>query len=128
MKTEIFPDTLKIAKVKPLYKKGDNLRLNNCMPNSLLPTISKKFQRIMHTQLYPYFDANNLLSERQYGFRSPHSTELACIKLVDYITTELDSIKKIKLPAAIYVDLSKALSYIITCSWNFTFFDQELFN
>ena len=108
LKTGVFPDALKIAKVKPLYKKGDNFCLNNYRPISLLPTISKIFERVMFTQLYSYLNANNLLSEQQYGFRSQHSTELACVKLVDYITTEMDNIKKIKTPTAIYLDLSKA--------------------
>ena len=96
LKTGVFPDALKIAKVKPLYKKGDNFCLNNYRPISLLPTISKIFERVMFTQLYSYLNANNLLSEQQYGFRSQHSTELACVKLVDYITTEMDNIKKNK--------------------------------
>ena len=111
MKTGIFPDALKIAKVKPLYKKGDNFCLNNYRPISLLPTISKIFERVMFTQLYSYLNVNFLLSEQQYGFRSQHSTELACVKLVDYyhyITTEMDNIKKIKSPTAIFLDLSKA--------------------
>ena len=108
LKTGVFPDALKIAKVKPLYKKGDNFCLNNYRPISLLPIISKIFERVMFTQLYSYLNANNLLSEQQYGFRSQRSTELACVKLVDYITTEMDNIKKIKTPTAIYLDLSKA--------------------
>ena len=108
LRTGIFPDALKIAKVKPLYKKGDNFCLNNYRPISLLPTISKIFERVMFTQLYSYLNANSLLSEQQYGFRSQHSTELACVKLVDYITTEMDNIKKIKSPTAIFLDLSKA--------------------
>ena len=108
LKTGIFPEALKIAKVKPLYKKGDNFCLNNYRPISLLPTISKIFERVMFTQLYSYLNAHNLLSEQQYGFRSQHSTELACVKLVDYITTEMDNIKKIKTPTAIFLDLSKA--------------------
>ena len=74
----------------------------------LLRTISKIFERVMFTQLYSYLNANNLLSEQQYGFRSQHSTELACVKLVDYITTEIDNINKIKSPTAIFLDLSKA--------------------
>ena len=108
LKTGVFPDALKIAKVKQLYKKGDNFCLNNYRPISLLPTISKIFERVMFTQLYSYLNANNLLSEQQYGFRSQHSTELAYVKLVDYITTEMDNIKKIKTPTAIFLDLSKA--------------------
>ena len=110
LKTGIFPEALKIAKVKPLYKKGDNFCLNNYRPISLLPTISKIFERVMFTQLYSYLNAHNLLSEQQYGFRSQHSTELACVKLVDYITTEMDNIKKIKTPTAIFLDLSKVLT------------------
>ena len=138
LKTGVFPDALKIAKVKPLYKKGDNFCLNNYRPISLLPTISIIFERVMFTQLYSYLNANNLLSEQQYGFRSQHSTELACVKLVDYITTEMDNIKKIKTPTAIFLDLSKAFD---TLNFNILlnklqyygidgipFFDQKLFN
>ena len=49
--TEIFPTAFKIAKVKPIYKKGNKSDLNNYRPISLLPTISKIFERVIHTQL-----------------------------------------------------------------------------
>ena len=75
LETGIFPDALKVAKVKPLYKKGDSCCFNTYRPISLLPTISKIFERVMFSQLYSYFNVNNLLS----GFRSQHSTELACV-------------------------------------------------
>ena len=83
--TGIFPDLLKIAKVKPLFKRGDTALLNNYRPISLLPTISKVFERVIYSQLYAYFNDNNLMSEQQYGFRAQHSTELASVKLVDHI-------------------------------------------
>ena len=73
-----------------------------------MPTISKIFERVMYTQLYYYFNVNNLLSEQQYGFRSQHSTELASVKLVDFILKEMDNIRDIKIPASIFLDLSKA--------------------
>ena len=101
-------DALKVAKVKPLFKKGNNCCLNNYRPISLLPTISKIFERVMYTQLYSYFNVTNLLSEQQYGFRSQHSTELACVQLVDYILKEMDNIRDIKIPAFLFLDLSKA--------------------
>ena len=63
LETGIFPDALKVAKVKPLYRKGDNCCFNNYRPISLLPTISKNFERVMFTQLYSCFNINNLLSE-----------------------------------------------------------------
>ena len=48
---------------------------------------------------------NELLCEQQYGFRSQHSTELAAIKLVDYLTHKMNTNK---MPTSIYLDLSKA--------------------
>ena len=83
--TGIFPDLLKIAKVKPIFKRGDTAQLNNYRPISLLPTISKVFERVIYSQLYAYFNDNNLMSEQQYDFRAQHSTELASVKLVDNI-------------------------------------------
>ena len=71
--TGIFPEKLKIAKIKPLHKKGDKCCFNNYRPISILPTNSKVFERVMYTQLYNYFNVNNLLTEQQYGFRSKHS-------------------------------------------------------
>ena len=105
LKTGIFPKAFKIAKVKPIYKKGDKADLNNYRPISLLPTISKIFERVIHTQLYKYLSDNKLLCEQQYGFRSQHSTELAAIKLVDYLTHNIDTNN---IPISIYLDLSKA--------------------
>ena len=106
--TGIFPDLLKIAKVKPLFKRGETCQLNNYRPISLLPTISKIFERIIYSQLYAYFSQNNLLSEEQYGFRAQHSTELASVKLVDYIIKKMDDAQSVKTPVTIHCDLSKA--------------------
>ena len=49
--TRIFPNLLKIAKVKHLFKRGDVSQLNNYRPISVLPTISKVFERIIYSQL-----------------------------------------------------------------------------
>ena len=88
--TGIFPSLLKIGKVKPFFKRGDVSQLNNYRPISLLPTISKVFERSIYSQLYEYFNENNLLTEQQYGFRVQNSTELASVKLVDNIIKEMD--------------------------------------
>ena len=105
LRTGIFPDRLKIAKVLPLYKKGDNKLLDNYRPISLLPSLSKIFEKIMNDQLREYFTNNNLFYSSQYGFRSKHSTDLAAAELIDRITKSLDSGKK---SLAIFMDLSKA--------------------
>ena len=90
VETGIFPDVLKISKVIPIYKKGDVSLSSNYRPISLLPTLSKIFERVIYNQLYNYFVDNSLLTEQQFGFRAKHSTELATIRLVDYINKEMD--------------------------------------
>ena len=67
--TGIFPDAFKVAKIILIFKKGDSSLLVNYRPISLLPTISKVFERVIHDQMYEYFNNFNLLAEQQYGFR-----------------------------------------------------------
>ena len=50
--TGIFPESLKIAKVKPLLKKNDHHTISNYRPISLLPSISKVFEKIIYQQTY----------------------------------------------------------------------------
>ena len=103
--TGIFHESLKIAKVKPLFKKNDYHTISNYRPISLLPSISKVFERIIHQQTYSYFQKNNLFNSSQYGFRVGHSTELAAIEIVDRVIQNLDNNET---PINIYLDLSKA--------------------
>ena len=100
-----FPDLFKKSKITPLFKKSDQSLLLNYRPISLLPTISKVFERILFDQMYTYFNTNSLLVEQQYGFRKNHSTEYAAIKLVDHASKEMESGK---IRCALYIDLSKA--------------------
>ena len=97
--TGIFPKKLKIAKVIPLFKKGDSHLFDNYCPISLLPAISKVFEKVVFEQTYDYFNKHKLLYISQYGFRKKHSTELAALELTDHVTDFLDSGK---LPISIF--------------------------
>ena len=103
--TGIYPDLLKISKVIPLYKKDDKTVLSNYRPISLLPSISKNFEKVIHLQLSEYLENNKLISPNQYGFRKKHSTEFASLHLVDHLNYEIDMGRT---PLNIYLDLSKA--------------------
>ena len=103
--TDIFPKKLKIVKVIPLFKKGDSHLFDNYRPISLLPAISKIFEKVAFQQTYEYFNKHNLLYINQYAFRKKYSTELAALELTDQVTNYLDSGK---LPISIFLDLSKA--------------------
>ena len=107
--TGIFPDTLKTAKITPVFKKGDQHITDNYRPISLLPVISKIFEKVVFLQVYEYFTENKLLYENQYGFRKYHSTELASLEFTDKIILNLD---EGKIPVSLYLDLSKAFDTI----------------
>ena len=103
--TGIFPDAFKLSKVIPLYKKDDSSLLDNYRPISLLPTISRIFEKDIHDQLYEYFVKYNLLTEQQYGFPKQHSTEYASVSLIDHISKEMENGK---IPTNVCIDLTKA--------------------
>ena len=101
----IFPEVMKLAKVLPLFKKEDPSCFNNYRPISLLLSMSKVYEKIVHNQLLSYFTDNKLFYSHQYGFRPNHSTESATLELVDRIFNLLDNDK---IPFALFMDLSKA--------------------
>ena len=103
--TGIYQNAFKIAKVIHNFKKGDPSLLTNYRPISLMPTLSKIFERAMFTQLYSFFITNNILCEQQYGFIAGHSTELAATKLIDHTYEQID---QQKISVHIYIDLSQA--------------------
>ena len=86
----IFPNKLKIAKVIPIFKKDDAHLLNNYRPISLLPTISKVFEKVVQEHLTEFLNVNKLLYNSQYGFRKAHSTETATLELIDTLLQTLD--------------------------------------
>ena len=105
----IFPTKLKIAKIIPIFKKDDIHLFDNYRPISLLPAISKIYEKTVHIQLLNYLTTNKLLYTHQYGFRPDHSTELAALELTDQVFSLLDLKKQ---PFAIFIDLSKAFDTI----------------
>ena len=99
----IYPDNFKISKTTPLHtsKKDDRTIVSNYRPISLLPTMPKIIERVMHSQLYAFLNENNLITEQQYGFRS----KLATLRLTDTIMYELDNSH---IPVALLLVLFKA--------------------
>ena len=101
----IFPDKLKIAKVTPIFKKGNKKLICNYRPISVLPIISKVFETVLQEQLTEYFTTYNLFAPQQYGFRKNSSTELATLELIDRLLNQMNNHK---IPTNFYIDLSKA--------------------
>ena len=92
----IFPDDLKILKVSPIYKADNSSNISNYRPISVLPSFSKMLERIMYNCLQKYLKYQNILYNKQFGFRTGHSTEHAIAQLVDQIYEAFDN-KRIKI-------------------------------
>ena len=51
LKEEVFPDDLKLADITPIFKKEDSLNKENYRSVSILPHLSKLFERILYKQI-----------------------------------------------------------------------------
>ncbi len=109
LNTGIFPDKLKVAKIKPIHKKDDESLFTSYRPISLLSAIFKILEKVIFKQLYQFFQDEQLFYNGQYGFRTEHSTELAALELVDREMVEMDNNNT---PISIFFDLSKAFDTI----------------
>ena len=69
LQTGIFSDKLKIARVTPLFKGGENYESGNCRPISVLPCFSKILEKIMYNRLCKYLTNNSMLYKKQFGFQ-----------------------------------------------------------
>ena len=109
LKKGIFLEKMKIAKVSPIFKKGDKSILSNYRPISVLPCFSKILERIMYNRLYAYLAENNILFNKQFGFRAGHSTEHALLELIDHISGSFNDKSYFQ---GIFIDLSKAFDTV----------------
>ena len=110
IKVSKFPQQCKIAKLKPLYKnKGSKVETKNYRPISLLPLVSKLFEKVIHTQTQIFLDENHILYKFQSGFRQKHSTDTSLSYLNDKILQGFD---KGHFTGMILIDLQKAFDTI----------------
>ena len=80
-----FPKILKNAKIVPIFKKGNVYEIGNYRPISLLPSLSKIWEKVINIQLTEKMDEYNITSDTQFGFRKNHSTINAVQRLVQEI-------------------------------------------
>ena len=102
-----FPDNLKVVDITPVFKKKDPLNKENYRPVSVLPSISKIFEKLMQKQINGYI--NNFLSPYLCGYRKGFSTQLALLSLTEKWKKVLDN-KGIR--GAVLMDLSRVFGTI----------------
>ena len=102
-----FPDELKLADVSSLFKKDVKTFKGDYRPISVLPTVSKVFERFMGTQISTYM--SQYLSCLLCGFREGYNAQHALIRTIEKWRTCLDKGGKV---GAIFMDFSKAFDCI----------------
>ncbi len=102
-----IPEAWKMARVLPLFKKGDKDKVVNYRPISNLNSLSKVYEKLVLEKLMR--ETSGMEGTSQHGFRPHHSTTTACLELQSVIAKGLDEGKVV----AVYsVDLSAAFDLL----------------
>ena len=102
----VFPSELKIARVIPIYKGGDNMQINNYRPMSV---IFKIFERIMYNRIIEFVNNHNILYKYQFGFTEKYGTNIVLIVLINKISTAISNGDMV---LGVFLDFSKAFDTV----------------
>ena len=100
-----FPSNLKNADICPFSK--SLILFANYRPVSILPTLSKVYEKIFHQQICEYFKC--IFSKYLCGFRRGHSTQHCLLFMLEKLKRALD---KGQVTGILLTDLSKAFDSI----------------
>ena len=98
-----YPSSLKLADVTPIYKAKERILKKNYRPVSLIPILSKIYEKNMYDPIYSYIE--KFLSPFLFGFRKGHSTQQCLLVMIEMWKKALD---EKKVAGGILTDLSKA--------------------
>ena len=109
LKSGIFPNSYKLARVVPIFKAGAIDNLSNFRPISCLPTLSKILEKIVVSQLNNFLNLNSLIYKYQFGFQSKLSTLHPLMHILKFIT---EALNENDFAVAIFLDLQKAFDLV----------------
>ena len=108
IKNKKFAAQLKVADITPLHKKLETIFKENYRPVSLLPLVSKIFERVMLKQMKPFIES--FLSKWLCGYRKGYNAQYALTAMIERLKQCLD--KNGGIYGAVLMDLSKAFDTI----------------
>ena len=100
-----FPDKLKIAKMIPLFEKGNPELPSGYRTISLLSIFSKIFEKLMYNRFYSFLEMHNALYSLQFGLQVNHSIDDALVSFREAVRYTLNSKR---FGCGIFIDLQKA--------------------
>ena len=98
-----IPKQWKKGEITPVYKKDCSLCKDNYRPLTILPSLSKVFETLVHSRVSPRF--RNILDKFVFAYRKHHGCDTALLSLTEEWRKELDDQKIIGL---VSMDFSKA--------------------
>ena len=102
-----FPDNWKMARVAPIFKDGATDNKSNYRPISVLPVISRLFEKLIFDQLYDYLNRNQLIFLLKSAFRKLNSILTCLLKSTNDWYLNID---KGRYTAAVFIDLNLILT------------------
>ena len=102
-----FPNDLKEADIIPVYKKKFKLSQENYRPISILPNISKVYERCLYDQISKYFETR--FSNFQWRFHKSYNAQHCLLAIIEKWKTAVDNGG---IFAALLTDLSKTFDCI----------------
>ena len=99
----------KFARVTPIYKNGDRADKSNCHPISVLPVISRLFEKLVTNQVYKYMEDNGLFSSGQSAYLRLHST---VTHLLENTVDWYNGLDLGRLVGLVFIDLKKAFDTV----------------
>lgn len=110
MRIGYFPGQWKIAQIILIPKPGkDVTHVNSYRPISLLPVLSKLFEKLLLRKLSPIISENNIIPNHQFGCRVEHST----IQQVHRVTAEIKrTFEEKKYCSAVFLDVAQAFDKV----------------
>ena len=109
IKSSMFPDSWKLAHVVPLHKKDDESYCKNYRPISLLPCLSKVFERCVFKDVFNHLHLNKRISKLQAAYSPCNSTEYQLLELYHIIAKSMDEDKTVRF---VFCDVSKAFDRV----------------
>lgn len=105
----IFPNTLKMAKIIPIHKKGKRDAPTNYRPIAILPVLSKIIEKNIAQQLLGFLASHSLITKEQHGFLKNRSTATA---IFEFLNTVLEKLERGEEVLGMFFDLSRAFDTV----------------
>lgn len=110
LRLEYVPLQLKVAQIIMCPKPGKpQEQCSSYRPISLLPILSKLFEKLMCGRLEPIVRANKLIPDHQFGFRKDHSTIEQAHRVVDCISRDMENRRYC---SAVFLDVQQAFDKV----------------